>query len=228
LSYREVVYDERHWRLLRDLREKALRLMKPLADHGLNPIVYGSLARGDVREDSDIDIFIQYPVSSAMMELYLQEHGVEPMERLLIQATPSHVPKAYLVIDELTSISFPLCRMRRDEIGFYRLAGQVGYEELRADRRVPGMNKELILIIPTPRGHEELPVEHNIEGAAKILGVDPATLRNRVRVLKRRRELGRTGLYRKLEIPRDKTFEEVFEELLARDPALRRRLRAVE
>jgi len=228
LSYREVVYDEKRWRLLRDLRKKALKLMKPLADHGLNPIVYGSLARGDVREDSDIDIFIQYPVSSAMIELYLQEHDVKPMERLLIQATPSHVPKAYLVIDELTSISFPLCRMRRDEIGFYRLAGQVGYEELRADRRVPGMNKELILIIPTPRGHEELPVEHNIEGAAKILGVDPATLRNRVRVLKRRRELGRTGLYRKLEIPRDKTFEEVFEELLARDPALRRRLRAVE
>ena len=145
MGYREVVYDERHWRLLRDLRGKALKLMRPLADHGLNPIVYGSLARGDVREDSDIDIFIQYPVSSAMMELYLQEHDIKPMERLLIQATPSHVPKAYLVIDELTSISFPLCRMRRDEIGFYRLAGQVGYEELKADRRVPGMNKELIL-----------------------------------------------------------------------------------
>ena len=46
MGYREVVYDERHWRLLRDLREKALKLMKPLADHGLNPIVYGSLARG--------------------------------------------------------------------------------------------------------------------------------------------------------------------------------------
>lgn len=46
MSYREVVYDELHWRLLRDLREKALRLMKPLADHGLNPIIYGSIARG--------------------------------------------------------------------------------------------------------------------------------------------------------------------------------------
>ena len=55
MSYREVVYDEKRWRLLRDLRKKALKLMKPLADHGLNPIVYGSLARGDVREDSDID-----------------------------------------------------------------------------------------------------------------------------------------------------------------------------
>jgi len=228
LSYREVVYDEEHWQLLRSLREKALKLMKPLADHGLNPIIYGSIARGDVRDDSDIDIFIQYPISSAMIELYLQEYGIKPIERLLIQATPSHVPKAYLVIDELTSISFPLCKMRSDEIGFYRLAGQIEYEELKADRRVPGMNKQLILIIPTPRGHEELPVEHNIEEAAKVLGVDPATLRNRVRVLKRRREFGRTGVYRKLEIQRDKTFEEVFEELLARDPALRRRLRTVE
>lgn len=227
MSYREVVYDEERWRLLRNLREKALRLMRPLVDHGLNPIIYGSIARGDVKENSDIDIFIQYPISSAMIEFYLQEHGVKPVERLLIQATPSHVPKAYLIIDDLTSISFPLCKMKPDEIGFYRLAGQLEYAELEADRRVPGMNKQLILIIPTPRGHEELPVEHSIEEAAKILEVDPATLRNRVRVLKRRAEFGRTGVYRKLEISWGKTFEEVFEELLARDPALRRRLRTV-
>ena len=227
MSCRQVIYNEERWRLLRRLRERAEALMKPLVERGLRPIVYGSIARGDVREESDVDVFISYPVSSAMLELYLEEAGFKPWRRVLVQATPSYVPKAYIFIDELTSVSYPLSKMREEEAGFYKLAGQIGWEELKDGKRVPGMNKQLILIVPTDEGHMEMPVELNVEEAAKVIGVNPSTLRNRVRVLKRRKEVGRTGVYREVEVPAGKTFEEVFEELLARDPALRRRLRTI-
>ena len=226
-AWMEVVYSEERWKLLQKLRDKARTLMKPLIAHGLNPIVYGSVARGDVDEESDIDIFITSPVSTTMLELYLLEAGIKISERILVQATPSYVPKAYLIIDDYTSISLPLLRITDEELGFYQLAGHLTIEGLEKNLRVPGINKELMLIIPTEKGHIETPVERNIEESAKILKVDPRILRNRVRVLKKRREAGRTGIYREISIPSDKTFEQVLEELMDRDPALRRRARSI-
>ncbi|MCD4727389.1 MAG: nucleotidyltransferase domain-containing protein, partial [Pirellulales bacterium] len=49
-------------------------------------LVYGSLARGDVSQGSDIDIIIPGVARSFMVELALDEHGITG--RKLVQATP--------------------------------------------------------------------------------------------------------------------------------------------
>jgi len=220
-----VRYSEERWGLLRRFRGRALAVMEALGSAGFSTIVYGSIARGDVKETSDLDVFIPYQVSSQMVELALMNSGFKIYNRLLVQATPFHVVKAYLYLSDVDTVSFPMMKMTRDEIGFYQLAGSLTIEELKQNIRKPGINKELMLIVPTEEGHVEMPVSRNVEEAAKVLGVEPDILRNRVRVLMRRREVGHTGVYKSVEIPPEKSFEEVFEELAARNPALRRRLR---
>lgn len=226
----KVIYDEERWNLLRDLRDRALKIMDVLRLKGLETIVYGSIARGDVKPKSDVDVFIQYPVSSAILQVYLEENGFKIYRKVLVQATPSYVPKAYIYLDEeeLTSISFPLAKMKKEEIEFYKLAGQLDYHRLREGSRVPGINKDLLFIVPVEDGHIEMPVKMNIERAAKIIGVDPQTIRNRIRVLEKRREHGRTGVYREIEVSKDENFEDMLDYLRNRDPALRRRLKKYE
>ncbi|MEM2545894.1 MAG: nucleotidyltransferase domain-containing protein, partial [Nitrososphaerota archaeon] len=58
-AYRKVVYDERRWRILREKRGVAERILSVLHQVGItDAFVYGSVARGDVDEDSDVDAFI--------------------------------------------------------------------------------------------------------------------------------------------------------------------------
>lgn len=224
----KIVYSQDRWMLLKNLRSKAEKIMDILAARSMEAIVYGSIARGDVKPTSDVDIFIPYPVSSTLLQVYLEENNFKIYRKVLVQATPSYVPKAYIYLDEeeLNSVSFPLAKMRREELEFYRLAGQLDYTMLKQNHRVPGINKELKLIIPVEEGHVEIPLESNVELAAKIIGLNPQTIRNRIRVLKRRMEHGRTGVYREVDVSREESFEEILSFLEARDPALRRRLRA--
>jgi predicted nucleotidyltransferase len=223
----KVVYSEDRWVLLKNLRSKAEKIMSILAARSMESIVYGSIARGDVKPTSDVDIFIPYPVSSTLLQVYLEENNLKIYRKVLVQATPSYVPKAYIYLDEeeLTSVSFPLAKMRKEELEFYRLAGQLDYNMLKENNRVPGINKELKLIIPVEEGHVEIPLKSNVELAAKVIGLNPQTIRNRIRVLKKRMEHGRTGVYREVDVSREESFEEILSFLEARDPALRRRLR---
>jgi len=223
----KVVYSQDRWMLLKNLRSKAEKIMNILAATSMEAIVYGSIARGDVKPTSDVDVFIPYPVGSTLLQVYLEENNLKIYRKVLVQATPSYVPKAYIYLDEeeLTSVSFPLAKMRGEEVEFYRLAGQLDYTMLKQNHRVPGINKELKLIIPVEEGHVEIPLESNVELAAKLIGLNPQTIRNRMRVLKRRMEHGRTGVYREVDVSREESFEEILSFLEARDPALRRRLR---
>lgn len=219
----EVIYEKERWDILRVKREKAKFLMVRLAEHGIPSIIYGSIARGDVKEKSDLDIFIPQLLPSFRVELALD--GIEIIEKRIVQATPSYAIKGEIVIDEDTTVSFPLVKMRDREMDFYRFGGCIGYEEVLGNKRVPGVDKRLMLIFPTENGHREIPIhEMHPSVVAKILGVSIDIVLERIRVLERRREIGRTGIYLCERVHSGESFESTLREIALRDPAVRRRL----
>ncbi len=189
-----VPYDEKRWKILKEKREKALKVMEKLRNY--SPIAHGSIARGDVREDSDVDIAILYPVPPYAVELLLgnYSHGY------IIQATPMSTPKMYLCLDpkEEVVVSFPLAKLSPREVEFYAFGGQLDARGLREGKRVPGVDKRLHLILPKEGGHWEEPIIGKEGEVARLLGISVETVEERVRLLTKRREKGRTGVFIKI------------------------------
>jgi len=221
----EVNYSAEHWKLLGDLRTKAINLMEALRKFSIPCIVHGSIARGDVSPKSDIDVFIPETYSSFTIENTLRLSGFPIIRRILVQATPFYAIKAYIEVDEKTMVSFPLSKMRTVEREFYKFSGEASLEMLKRNIRVPGVDKRLMLIEPTESGHIESSIIGQEDRVAKILGVSVETVLNRVHVLLRRDAVGRTGLFIERELSPDETFEAVLKRLADKNPALRRRLR---
>lgn len=219
----EVEYSEENFRILKEKRRRAKELMEILEKFGLQSITYGSIARGDVNVKSDVDIFIPQQVPSFKIELALE--GFDFVEKRIVQATPNYAIKGEFVIDELTTISFPLVKMKERELDFYRFGGCISYGELLKDLRVPGVDKRLFLIVPNAKGHKEIPLsEIHPSVVAKILGVSIDIVLERIRILSRRREIGRTGIYICEKIPIEESFESALRELISKNPAIRRRI----
>ncbi len=224
IDRREVIYPPERWGLLRRLRERALEVMGALRRRGLEALAYGSLARGDVDEGSDVDLLLPHPLPSYLVETALQEAGLPPERRELVMATPWQLPKAHLYLDERTVVTLPLLHPRPLELEFYRFGGLLGEEGLRRGERVPGVDKRLMLIEPTPSGHVEESVRGREGEVAWRLGVSPDIVRERVQVLTRRKEEGHTGLFLKRELSPGESFEKVLASLLRSRPLLRLRL----
>jgi len=222
--YLSVVYDEERWRILWQKREIALRLMVIISRAGIDSITYGSVARGDVHPLSDVEVFIPRPVNPILVEALVEREAGGWVRREMVQATPGYVPKAYIYIDDYTTISFPLLEMLRQEWVFYEIAGKLTLEDVLEKKRTPGMNKELKAIIPTPEGHSEFPADREPEAAARLIGVDPRDLRSRISVLKRRRLHGKTGVFRKLVLSEGESFSSVLASLIDENPWLKRRM----
>lgn len=227
LEYREVVYDVERWNLLEESRQKSERIMEALEVFHLESIVHGSIARGDVNSKSDIDIFIHHQTSSFLVEIALEKAGIPVNRRLVVQATPTYAMKAYIEIDENASVSFPLMKMRKVEREFYKFGGEVSLENLREGLRVCGVDKRLMLIEPTEKGHRESTIVGCEDQVAKLLEISVETVLDRVHALLRRDEVGRTGVFVEKELSSGETFEMALKRLADQNPAVRRRLKSV-
>lgn len=224
----EIVYDEKRWKLLAELRSEAIRIMEALNQSHLNSVVYGSIARGDVTEKSDIDVFLPDPPSSFVIETVLERAGISVSRRIIVQATPLYAIKGNIEIDQQQSVSFPLVKLRPVERGFYKFGGEASLSMLERGVRVPGVDKRLMLIEPTSKGHIESTVVGSEESVAHLLGVSLETVFDRVRALVHRDEVGRTGVFLEKELLPDETFEGALKKLADQNPAVRRRLKLYE
>ncbi len=221
----EVIYTEEHWKIFKDKRKRAEEVMGRLIEFGIDSIVYGSVARGDVKKNSDVDIFIPYQIPSYKIELALE--SFEILERRIVQATPNYVIKGEFVLADNTTVSFPLVKMKENELDFYRFGGCISYNELIEGKRVAGVDKRLVLIIPTEKGHIEIPVSDlQPSYVAKILGISLEIVKERIRVLERRREVGRTGIFLCEVVPSFTSFEAYLMEIAKTNPMVRKRLNA--
>jgi len=220
-----VKYSREHWDILKKKRIKATKLLQAFRRRGLVGYVNGSVARGDVHRDSDIDIVFLHPVPTFMVEdaIYAEKFHVSHKE--IVQATPSSTPKAYIYLDEETCIHIPLGHFTPREEEFYRFGGIVSLKELLNDVRVPGVNKKLLAIIPVEEGHVEFSVIGVESYVADILGISVDTIYERVKMLLRRDEKGRTGVFIKKILPADANIEEEARKLARSCPSFRKRIR---
>lgn len=219
------MYDDSRWRLFRRMRSEAADLMRPLTERHLDPIAYGSIARGDVDEGSDVDVFVPRPPSPSILEAIIERAGIPITHREIVQATPSYAAKGYIYVEERRGYSFPLVDLRAVELEFYGFAGSVDWEEIKGGARVSGVDKRLMLIEPTEDGHVESAILGREGDVAKRLGVGIAVVRDRVRTLRRRERVGRTGVYLKRALAPGESFGDVYNQLAKSKPPLRRRLR---
>jgi len=226
-EYREVVYSERQWKILDQLREEAIRILKVITKAGIIAYVHGSIARGDVWEGSDVDVFIPYYTPSYRLEYILESSGYTIKARFIVVATPSSTPKAYIVLDDLEKrvVSFPLAKLQTREYEFYKFGGLLDLNGLLQGKRVPGVDKRLVLIEPTKRGHRESPVIGHEDRVAELLGISIDTVLERVRVLSRRDRVGRTGVFVKYVLGPDESFEDALQSIAKNNPWVRRVLR---
>lgn len=222
---REVFYSEEHLTLLRELRDRAREILLRLSERGITAYAHGSIARGDVHKNSDIDVVVLDPVSIALLVSAIESLGGYD-HASIVMATPTHTPKIYFYLDPIERIvvSAPLSRLSLVEQEFYYFGGLADLEKLFRGIRVPGVDKRLMLIIPTERGHIEQSIIGREAEVARILGISISTIMDRVKTLTRRDMHGRTGVYINSTIPSHGSVEEAIKRLCARYPIFRRRV----
>lgn len=220
----KVVYSEDDWILLKEKRDRAINLLYLFAKEGIDPFIFGSIARGDVHRDSDIDLLMPALIPPYQIEFILHKNGFEKYFREIIMATPNDSLKLYIYLSELESITIPLSKFDKKSREFYDFGGKVNFIQLKNNIRIPGINKKLVLIKPNLQGHEEYSIIGNEHLAAKDTGVSIDTIFERKNVLIKREKKGKTGVFLKRSIEIDESTEEVLKDLANKKSIIRQKL----
>lgn len=222
--FNTIVFSNDQLKLLQAKRERSKILLDMFVKEGLNPFIYGSIARGDIHKDSDIDMVIVQSIASYQIEIILERNGYNNYFREIIMATPGDTVKLYIYLNELESITIPLSKFDKKSVEFYDFGGKINLDQLRNNIRVPGIDKRLVLIQPTSVGYEESSIIGNEHLAAKQLRVNIDLINERKRVLLKREKFGKTGVFLKRQIEMNESTEDVLKKLVKRNSIARKKL----
>ena len=222
--FNTVTYSENHLKLFHHKRERSKLLLEMFDKEGLNPFIYGSIARGDVHNESDIDIVLLQSIASYQIEIILEKNGFINYFREIIMATPADTLKLYIYLNELESITIPLSKFDKKSREFYDFGGKINLNQIKNSIRVPGIDKRLVFIQPISDGHEEYSIIGNEHLAAKQLNVSIDLINERRRVLLKREKFGRTGVFLKRSIEMNETTEDVLKKLANKKSIVRKKL----
>ncbi len=220
---RKIRYSDEDWDRLDNLREKVEEILSALDNFSISGLVHGSVARGDVSPDSDIDIITPYPTKSFRVELSLKEENFTIYDRKIVMATPWQLPKAHIYLEEDITITIPLEKPKKLEEEFYQFGGAVSLEQVRKNERVPGIDKRLVLVDPRDYGHLEGQVFGRENIVAKKLDISKEIIEERIEVLTKRDREGRTGIFLEQRLKPSENFENLWNEILQKNPEISKR-----
>ena len=204
----------------RFLRRGSLGWMNKMREY--RPTIYGSIARGDVKESSDADIIID-PIPSFKYELILDQKW---LSRSIVQATPNHTPKTVYELTNDIHLTVPFLPLSEREMDFVSFGGKLSLSRFQNGDYAVGINKALQLVEPVDQkgfsfkytSLKSIPV--HIAARKANCGVDVIT--ERIRVLSKREEVGRKGLYVNEIIHESEQPEEALRRIAAINPGIRR------
>ncbi len=220
--HNSIVYTEEKWRLLESKRKRAIIILEMFRE--FNPFVYGSIARGDINKNSDIDIIFLNQLPTFQIELILHKNNFDNYIREIIMATPQDSIKLYIYLNEFESITIPLTKLDKKKQEFYNFGGKIELNQLKENIRVPGIDKRLVFIKPNVKGHEEYSVINQEHIAAKELGIKIDTIMERKKVLLKREKYGRTGVFLKQELAKEESIEKVIKNLANKKSIVRKKI----
>ncbi len=219
-EYHSYSDDERE--LLTKFRTKTIKMLEILEDAGIKAFVHGSVARGDVSSESDIDIHIPVQIPSFQLDII---ENFEFANRRILMGTPNSTIRGVLSIHDDITISFPLSTPNEREDEFYIFSGLLHLEDLIFNRRIAGVTKQLLLIEPDGEGYWVSSIIENKRKAIQVLSLSQRIIDERIRVLTRRDKIGRTGLLIDHSLNPDENFEHALKLIADRNTIVRRMLK---